>query len=858
MNKINIKNNKARDFFSNLGLHTIQSKITFFSVLFLIIILLFAGIIFFQNYRTQKAIHLIRPLHIPISELTSKITNLATEIELDQQSFLIAKDDNYNAQKRKRKWQDLTEARKELENLKSFLNNNEKSKQLIDEITDLIKQYENSYHITERYSLGTYKKDIIKKLIISDLLPKLNDLKSKLAELNTVQGTILTEDVHQIERSLQISNLSTWIVALLIAFISTILAILLIRSIKESITQSITVLKQISRGEIVENIQVPKDELGKVVVAGKRLSNNLGLFSQFAQSIGKSNFDHHFTPLSNKDVLGNSLIQMRDKLKEVSKEDKKRNWATEGYAKFSEILRYHAENFEDLGDNLLPTLIEYLKANQGAFFLVDEIKKESVTLDLLSCYAYEKKKILEQNLDLNTKYTDNLLAQAFSTQKIIHLNNLPTDYMNIHSGLGETKAKNLLILPLKLNNQVEGIIEIASLNVLEEYQITFLEQLASSIAATISSTRANQKTKELLVELKSQTELMKAQEDEMRSNLKKLNVAQEQMKQADAEKEKLLQDVQRLANIVEYHPDFIASLDLYGNITYINPSGLKMLGYHKDYEIGKMHLEQIQEAEVVQKILKDGIRSALKDGTWSQESKIITQKQQTINVAQTVGINYNKNRQPTGFNLTMRDISKQVLQRKELEEKNIKLTSNEQKLRDNMEELVKAQQEKEIAKKAEIEKNQEMLRQIELHRKTLLSILDRIPGKIFLKDKQGVILLANSAVAKVYNRTVEQLLGTTDSDFFEEDLAQSYREQELEIMELGAKTYIQEEELTGELRFLKTTKMPFYVPYKEEQGLLGIQIDVTDMLNNERKLRKSEKENKKLQRTIQRLQKLKP
>lgn len=857
MSRINRKNSKTRDFFSLLGLHTIRSKITFFSVLFLVIILFFAGIIFFQNYRTQRAIRLIKPLHIPVSKHTSEITKLATEIELYQQSFLIAKDEKYNAQKRNKKWVELKKATDDLAKLKSFMSNNEKSKQLIDNIEDLVKQYQAAYDVAEKYSKGTYKIDIIKKLIIGNLLPKLEELKEKLKALNDRQNAVLEYDVEQIETSLKISNTSTLIVALLIALISTILAILLVWSIKKSISQPINVLKQLSRGELVEEITIPRDELGKVVLAGKKLSNNLRLSSKFAQNIGENHFDYSFTPLSDKDLLGNSLVQMRNRLKEISEEDEKRNWATEGQAKFSEILRYHAESFEDLGDNLLPTLIEYLGANQGAFFLVQEEKKDNVKLNLLSCYAYDKKRILEQDFTLNTKLTDNLLGQAFITQKIIHLDNLPKNYMNINSGLGETQAKNLLIIPLKLNNKIEGIIEIASLELFEKYQINFLEQLASSIASTISSTRANQKTQELLEELKLHTELMKAQEDEMRNNMEELSLAQEQMKQADIEKENLLQDVQRLANIVEYHPDFIASLDLYGNITYINPAGLQMLGYDKNHKIGKMHLEQIQEISIVQEILKEGIQQALKQGTWTQESEIITNQQNKINVSQTVGINYDQNRTPTGFNLTMRDISRKVAQRQELKKTNTRLIANEQKLRENMDELVKVQKEREEAKQAEVNKNKEMLDKIELHRKTLLSVLDKIPGKIFLKDKNGVILLANSEVAKVYNRTVEQLLGTTDFDFFDEDLAQSYREQEVEIMELGEKTYIQEEELTGQLRFLKTTKMPFFIDYKHEKGLLGIQIDVTEMLNNERKLRKIEKENKKLMRTIQRLENIK-
>ena len=101
-----------------------------------------------------------------------------------------------------------------------------------------------------------------------------------------------------------------------------------------------------------------------------------------------------------------------------------------------------------------------------------------------------------------------------------------------------------MITPLKLNEQVFGVVEVASFNVFQDFEIDFVKRMAESIASTISSVKVNARTQRLLEESQQMTEQMRAQEEEMRQNMEELQATQEEM----ARKEKdMLKQLERIA-----------------------------------------------------------------------------------------------------------------------------------------------------------------------------------------------------------------------------------------------------------------------------------------------------------------------
>ncbi len=101
-----------------------------------------------------------------------------------------------------------------------------------------------------------------------------------------------------------------------------------------------------------------------------------------------------------------------------------------------------------------------------------------------------------------------------------------------------------MIVPMKVNEQVEGMLELASFKPFEPHEIAFVEDLAESFASTLVTVKNSDKMKRLLEESQMKSEQMQAQEEEMRQNMEELTATQEEMKRKQRELEKLKLDLE--------------------------------------------------------------------------------------------------------------------------------------------------------------------------------------------------------------------------------------------------------------------------------------------------------------------------
>ncbi len=421
-------------------------------------------------------------------------------------------------------------------------------------------------------TLKSYKTDFSSLVKINKIIGLKYDegLQGKLRR-NAKEAEPQIEDILSKISDLKIDSQRNAIIALIIFFIliGLIFIILFIRfsnSIAKPLNDLKNYIQPLSLGIFPsEKIKIEgNNELSEICDYTNKLISGLEKTSRFAAEIGKGNFSLDYKPLSEKDALGNALIEMKENIVKSSEEEEKRKeedrirtWTNEGLTKFNDILRQTQGNINEMSSKVISELVKFINANQGGMFVFND-DEENKYLELKASYAYghekKKKKIIYPG--------EGMVGMVADEKKTTYMTEIPESYITITSGLGEAVPRSLLIVPMITEDEVIGVIELASFNHLKDYEIKFVEILSETIASSLSITKINQKTAALLEQSQKQAELMKIQEEEMRQNYEELQQLQEDSVQKAAQMSGILAAIDTSS--------FVLEIDLNGKITSVN------------------------------------------------------------------------------------------------------------------------------------------------------------------------------------------------------------------------------------------------------------------------------------------------
>ena len=447
------------------------------------------------------------------------------------------------------------------------------SSNLSDSVYDIIKTKNIYSHIVAVNNIEYYK--VYSKVVIA----RTNDFW--ILVFNVPKEQLQYKAVKNIQLTFIIGALGLLLLGVFIVFITVPLTAPIHRITKN--------LKIMAKGEL-ENVKKQKtnrkDELGEMTEAMNLVGESLKEKTLFAEQIGSGKLDADINLLSSNDTLGKALISMRDNLKKAKeleldfkKEDEKRQWATKGYAFFAELLRKNNENLKELSNEIVKNLVKYVGANQAGIFIQDT--DEENYLDLVAAYAYERKKYINNRVEKGI----GLVGTCYIETQKIYLTDIPKDYITITSGLGDANPTSLLLVPLKNEDDVIGVLERASFNHFDDYQIEFIEKLASTIAATILTVQNNQKTQYLLEQTNQQAEEMRSQEEEMRQNMEELIATQEESERKSSQAQELTSALNK--------SNFVVHCNVDGVVSFVSDSYLKFLSINASVIVGRKYVDML-------------------------------------------------------------------------------------------------------------------------------------------------------------------------------------------------------------------------------------------------------------------------
>jgi GAF domain-containing protein len=129
---------------------------------------------------------------------------------------------------------------------------------------------------------------------------------------------------------------------------------------------------------------------------------------------------------------------------------------------------------------LLSLLAKVKEISQGAFFISDT-KDGKPVIKFLTGFATPDPENTTDIFELGEGFP----GQAAKDGNLINISDIPQGYLSIESGLGKSSPVSLLIVPIKLDNKVLAVIELASFHKFTADDELFFEGISPSIAEQI-------------------------------------------------------------------------------------------------------------------------------------------------------------------------------------------------------------------------------------------------------------------------------------------------------------------------------------------------------------------------------------
>ena len=213
-------------------------------------------------------------------------------------------------------------------------------------------------------------------------------------------------------------------------------------------------------------------------------------------------------------VLKDKLNEMIRNLRETTRQNTEQDWLKTNLERFTRMLQGQRD-LATVSNLILAELAPLVSAQHAVFYSMSSPSDGSEPLLTFQAgYGYDERK----HLLTTFRVGQGLVGQCAKEKHRILLSEVPTDYVRINSGLGDSTPLNIIVLPVLFEGAVRAVVELASFSPFSEVHQTFLDQLPESIGLVLNTIEADTLTENLLKRSQSQAEELRAQQAELRES----------------------------------------------------------------------------------------------------------------------------------------------------------------------------------------------------------------------------------------------------------------------------------------------------------------------------------------------------
>ena len=207
--------------------------------------------------------------------------------------------------------------------------------------------------------------------------------------------------------------------------------------------------------------------------------------------------------------LKDNINAMVQSLRETIRANQQQDWLKTNLARIAGMMQGHRD-LAVVAELMMDELAPLVGAQHGTFFLSEPVNGDT-QLRLIAGYGLRTDKAAP----IQYRLGQSLIGQAARSKRSIMVADLPEGYVKISSGLGEAPPANLAVLPILFEDQVLGVIELASFTPFTPVQTDFLEQLTETLGVNFNTIIANARTDALLEESQRLTSELQARSEEL-------------------------------------------------------------------------------------------------------------------------------------------------------------------------------------------------------------------------------------------------------------------------------------------------------------------------------------------------------